>query len=82
MDSGTEVNRYDTETLESQGFWRRGTLLSWNEQLWLVMGYWFYGWAENSQLLYKIVLNHVRTGLASSFPLEEIMHDAVEIKEG
>ena len=58
-----------------EGHYPPGTLLSMEGQVFMILGYNFWGWlhdCSDSDVFYDIMLHHVGTGIVSSFPLVKV----------
>ena len=84
MADGTEVDEKVTEQLVEQGYWPPGTLISLDRQVFVIIGYSFWGWlhdCDDSEVFYDVTLHHVGTGIVSCFPLLKIVQKAEIYKE-
>ena len=82
MDCGTEVDEIVTIDLIQKGHWLPGTLIDITGQLFLVLGYAYWGWVdgcEDEDLYYDVVLHHIETGWQTTFPLSTIVMYAVVV---
>ena len=69
---GTEIDETVTKHMVEEGYYPPGTLLSMEGQVFMVLGYNFWGGLHDcadSDVFYDIMLHHVGTGFVSSFPL-------------
>ena len=84
MANGIEVDDEITARLVSEGYWPPGTLLSLEHQVFIILGYSFWGWIHDcgdSEVFYDVALHHVATAIVSQFPLIKITQAAKIIKE-
>ena len=61
----------------SEGNWPPGTLISMDGQVFMILGYNFWGWvydADDSTVFYDVALHHIGTGFVSSFPLMKVIN--------
>ena len=75
MEFGIEIDLIVTLQMELKGKWKRGSLLKWQNELWVVLGYEFWGWDDDcgdEDVFYNIVLMHIASGLSSCFPLVNV----------
>ena len=75
MANGSEIDAEITTKLVSEGYWPPGTLVSLEEQVFIILGYSFWGWihdCDESEVFYDAILHHVATGIVSSFPLMKV----------
>ena len=75
MANGIEIDAEITTKLVSEGYWPPGTLVSLEEQVFIILGYSFWGWihdCDESEVFYDAILHHVATGIVSSFPLMKV----------
>ena len=85
MANGIEIDEEITRKLVSDGYGPRGTLVSMEGQVFIILGYSFWGWIHDcneSEVFYDTILHHVATGIVSSFPLMKITQTAKIVKEG
>ena len=84
MADGTEVDERVTEELVEQGYWPPGTLILLDKQVFVIIGYSFWGWihdCDDSEVFYDVTLHHVGTSIVSCFPLLKIVQKAEIYKE-
>ena len=76
MEYGIEVDELVTIDMIQKGHWLPGTLLAVAEQIFMVMGYTYWGWVDgcdNETVYYDVILYHVGTGWHTNFPLATIV---------
>ena len=84
MDYGIEPEEIVTIEMVQKGHWIPGTLLDVTGQVFMVMGYTYWGWVhdcEDENLYYDVVLYHVGTGWQTSFPLSTILGYSTQLTE-
>ena len=84
MANGTEVDDEITAKLVTEGYWPPGALLSLEGQVFVILGYSFWGWIHDcgdSEVFYDVSLHHVATGIVSLFPLMKVTQAAKIIEE-
>ena len=84
MDYGIESDELITIEMIQKGHWIPGTLLSVTGQVFMVIGYNYWGWVDDcddENLCYDVVLYHIGTGWHTAFPLSTILTYS-EILEG
>jgi hypothetical protein len=76
MDYGIEVDELVTIEMIQKGHWLPGTLLDLAGQIFMVIGYNYWGWIEDcddENVYYDVVLYHVETGWHIDFPLATVV---------
>ena len=85
MANGIEIDDQITLKLVSEGYSPPGTLVCLEEQVFIILGYSFWGWihdCDESEVFYDAILHHVATGIVSSFPLMKVTQAGRTTKEG
>jgi len=76
MANGTEIDEKVTKRLVCEGQLPPGSLLLWDGEVFMLMGYDFWGWmgdCQDSEVFYDVWLYHVATGITSCFPLRKVL---------
>ena len=76
MEYGIEVDELVTIEMIQKGHWLPGTLLDLAGQIFMVIGYNYWGWIEDCDdetVYYDVVLYHIETGWDIDFPLTTII---------
>ena len=84
MANGIEVDDEITAKLVCEGYWPPGTLVLLEGQVFIILGYSFWGWihdCDESEVFYDAILHHVATGIVSSFPLMKVTQTGKLAKE-
>tara|TARA_Y100000592_G_scaffold84776_1_gene136071 strand:- start:1045 stop:1314 length:270 start_codon:yes stop_codon:yes gene_type:complete len=76
MEYGIEVDELVTIEMIQKGHWLPGTLLDLTGQMFMVIGYNYWGWIEDcddENVYYDVVLYHIETGWYIDFPLATVL---------
>tara|TARA_R110000824_G_scaffold555_4_gene3578 strand:- start:1761 stop:2024 length:264 start_codon:yes stop_codon:yes gene_type:complete len=83
MEYGIEVDELVTIEMIQKGHWLPGVLLEVAGQIFMVMGYTYWGWVadcESTDLHYDVILYHINTGWHTNFPLPTIVRYAITME--
>ena len=84
MEYGIEVDELVTIEMIQKGHWLPGTLLEIADQIFMVIGYNYWGWVEycdDENLYYDVVLYHIGTEWHTAFPLATIITYAKDLSK-
>ena len=82
MEYGTEVDELVTIEMIQKGHWLPGTILEVAGQIFMVLGYNYWGWVDDcddENLYYDVVLYHIGTEWDTAFPLDTIVRYATDL---
>ena len=83
MEYGIEVDELVTIEMIQKGHWLPGALLDLAGQIFMVVGYNYWGWVDDcddENLYYDIVLYHIGTGWHTDFPLATVIEYGAELE--
>ncbi len=82
MEYGIEVDELVTIEMIQKGHWLPGTLLEIGGQVFMVIGYNYWGWVQDcddENIYYDVVLYHIGSGWDTAFPLSTILQYAIKL---
>ena len=84
MDYGIESDELVTIEMVQKGHWLPGAILEVAGQLFVVLGYTYWGWVDDSEdenNSYDVILYHITTEWHTNFPLSTVLRYAVNLTE-